>query len=166
MNKRTFYKERKINKRRIHFLSKQNIKTPLILDMYDLKYILSMFLEIARVKCIILQTYNTVDVKFLIQWNLILWASISCISRNSVQISRILPCSMFHLQTLWHVMEHLKRKKRDKRTVNKIPDCSSAGVCDDEGAWSLLNENVLKRTTGELLMKKKVESYNNQLKWK
>ena len=34
MNKRTFYKERKINKRRIHFSSKQNIKAPLILDMY------------------------------------------------------------------------------------------------------------------------------------
>ena len=34
MNKRTFYKEQKINKRRIHFLSKQNIKAPLILDMY------------------------------------------------------------------------------------------------------------------------------------
>ena len=33
-NKRTFYKERKFNKRRIHFLSKQNIKAPLILDMY------------------------------------------------------------------------------------------------------------------------------------
>ena len=34
MNKKTFYKERKINKRRIHFLSKQNIKAALILDMY------------------------------------------------------------------------------------------------------------------------------------
>ena len=34
MNKRTFYKEQKINKRSIHFLSKQNIKHPLILDMY------------------------------------------------------------------------------------------------------------------------------------
>ena len=34
MNKRTFYKERKMNKRRIHFLRKQNIKAPLILDMY------------------------------------------------------------------------------------------------------------------------------------
>ena len=33
-NKRTLYKERKINKRGIHFLSKQNIKAPLILDMY------------------------------------------------------------------------------------------------------------------------------------
>ena len=34
MNKRTLYKERKINKRYIHFLSKQSIKAPLILDMY------------------------------------------------------------------------------------------------------------------------------------
>ena len=34
MNKRTFYKERKINKRCIHVLCKQNIKAPLILDMY------------------------------------------------------------------------------------------------------------------------------------
>ena len=33
-NKRTFYKERRINKRSIHFLSKQNLKAPLILDMY------------------------------------------------------------------------------------------------------------------------------------
>ena len=36
MNKRAFYKERRINKRYIHFLSKQNIKAPLILDMYDI----------------------------------------------------------------------------------------------------------------------------------
>ena len=36
MNKRTFYKERRINKRCIHFLRKQNIKPPLILDMYVL----------------------------------------------------------------------------------------------------------------------------------
>ena len=35
MNKRTFYKKQKINKRRIHFLSKQNIKVPLILDIYE-----------------------------------------------------------------------------------------------------------------------------------
>ena len=35
INKRPFYKERRINKRYIHFLSKQNIKAPLILDMYD-----------------------------------------------------------------------------------------------------------------------------------
>ena len=35
MNKGTFYKEQKINQRYIHFLSKQNIKAPLILDMYE-----------------------------------------------------------------------------------------------------------------------------------
>ena len=35
MNKRTFYKERQINKTCINFLSKQNIKVPLILDMYE-----------------------------------------------------------------------------------------------------------------------------------
>ena len=35
MNKRAFYKERRINKRYIHSLSKQNIKAPLILDMYE-----------------------------------------------------------------------------------------------------------------------------------
>ena len=35
MNKRTFYKERRINKR-FHFLSKQSIKAPLILDMYGI----------------------------------------------------------------------------------------------------------------------------------
>ena len=32
-NKRNFYKERRINKRCIHFLSKQNLKAPLILDI-------------------------------------------------------------------------------------------------------------------------------------
>ena len=37
MNKRTFYKERKINKRCIHFSCKQNIKAPLILDMYGIE---------------------------------------------------------------------------------------------------------------------------------
>ena len=35
MNKRTFYKERKINNRCFDFLSKQNIVVPLILDIYD-----------------------------------------------------------------------------------------------------------------------------------
>ena len=34
MNIRTFYKERRINKWCIHFLSKQSIKAPLILEMY------------------------------------------------------------------------------------------------------------------------------------
>ena len=34
MKKRTFYKERRINKIYIHFLSKQNIKAPIILDLY------------------------------------------------------------------------------------------------------------------------------------
>ena len=34
MNKRTFYKEREINNGCIHFLSKQNIKAPLFLEMY------------------------------------------------------------------------------------------------------------------------------------
>ena len=33
MNKRTFYKERKINNRSFDFLSKQNIIVPLILDI-------------------------------------------------------------------------------------------------------------------------------------
>ena len=36
MSKRTFYKERKINNRFIHFLIKQNIKAPLFLNMYGL----------------------------------------------------------------------------------------------------------------------------------
>ena len=36
MNKRFFYMEQRINKRYIHFLRKQNIKAPLILDMYGL----------------------------------------------------------------------------------------------------------------------------------
>ena len=35
MNNRTFYKERKINKRCFDFLSKQNIIVPLILDIND-----------------------------------------------------------------------------------------------------------------------------------
>ena len=35
VNKRTFYKERKMRKRYIHFMSKQNKKAPLILDMYE-----------------------------------------------------------------------------------------------------------------------------------
>ena len=34
MNKRTFNKEQKINKKYIHFLSKQNIEAPLTLGMY------------------------------------------------------------------------------------------------------------------------------------
>ena len=37
MNKRTFYKERKFNNRCFDFLSKQNIKVPLILDINDKK---------------------------------------------------------------------------------------------------------------------------------
>ena len=48
MNKRTFYKERKINKRRIHFLSKQNIKAPLILDIYGAFGWREQFLMIIR----------------------------------------------------------------------------------------------------------------------
>ena len=36
MNKRTFYKERKINNRSFDFLSKQNIIVPLILDINEL----------------------------------------------------------------------------------------------------------------------------------
>ena len=32
--KESFFKEQKINKRCIHFSSKQNIKAPLIMDMY------------------------------------------------------------------------------------------------------------------------------------
>ena len=35
MNKRTFYKERKINNRSFDFLSKQNIIVPLILDINE-----------------------------------------------------------------------------------------------------------------------------------
>ena len=35
MNKRTFYKERKINNRCFDFLSKQNIIVPLILDINE-----------------------------------------------------------------------------------------------------------------------------------
>ena len=37
MNKRTFYKERKINIRSFDFLSKQNIIVPLILNITDNK---------------------------------------------------------------------------------------------------------------------------------
>ena len=40
MNKRTFYKERKINNRCFDFLSKQNIIVPLILDMNEIKNII------------------------------------------------------------------------------------------------------------------------------
>ena len=43
MNKRTFYKERKINNRCFDFLSKQNIKVPLILDINDNSVILNLF---------------------------------------------------------------------------------------------------------------------------
>ena len=38
MNKRTFYKERKINNRCFDFLSKQNIIVPLIPDFYSMPY--------------------------------------------------------------------------------------------------------------------------------
>ena len=40
MNKRTIYKERKINNRSFDFLSKQNIIVPLILDINDITEIL------------------------------------------------------------------------------------------------------------------------------
>ena len=40
MNKRTFYKERKINNRCFDFLSKQNIIVPLILDMNEINNII------------------------------------------------------------------------------------------------------------------------------
>ena len=46
MNKKTFYKERKINNRCFDFLSKQNIIVPLILDINDL---LSKFLYDRRI---------------------------------------------------------------------------------------------------------------------
>ena len=39
MNKRTFYKERKINNRSFNFLSKQHIIVPLILDINALLYL-------------------------------------------------------------------------------------------------------------------------------
>ena len=45
MDKRTFYKERKINERCIHFLSKQNIKAPRILQrhLWDFSIIFFIF---------------------------------------------------------------------------------------------------------------------------
>ena len=39
MNKRAFYKERKINNGSFDFLSKQNIIVPLILDINEFKYL-------------------------------------------------------------------------------------------------------------------------------
>ena len=85
MNKRTFYKERQINKRCINFLSKQNIKVPLILDMLGrklahrllksiVKELLSRQKLISRLRkgCFLLWNQNKLSVKILNAWNLLL----------------------------------------------------------------------------------------------
>ena len=58
MSERIFYKERKINNRSLDFLSKQNIKIPLIITMYanDCKYFFFR-IETALVEIINYLTY-------------------------------------------------------------------------------------------------------------